>query len=459
MLIILFIHCTLIFFSATTARPASELPPCLSKDSWTNDTSRTFRTRLVPPMIIGSEAKDMFRSSSESITQEQLSDASTDSTISNTPMFNASYPEKELKVVAVKYSQSIKHLEGQDLSPLPNFTALANLLGINNPTATYGADLGYYAPINLGSPPQVILCDVDTGSADLWVPSNCGSCVSRGAQFDATASSTYSDTGRPFDLAYGTGDVEGTIAQETVTLGGLSVRQQYFGAVSSESSDFSDVPFSGIIGMAFSSISATHEATFMERLIKEKQVNVAAFGVHLTRHKPKGSAVCIGCYDPSKYTGAISWNPVTSQTYWSIALNNVLVNGVGTSSRQYTAAIDTGTSLVYLPVDLTDSIYGQIPGAGRAPQLGPGLYTYPCADRPTVSLVFGDQPHEIDLQDFNLGKTSSSGQDCVGGIIATPSNVSPSLAIIGDEFLKSWYSIYDYSQGSRVGFAKSINNH
>ena len=32
------------------------------------------------------------------------------------------------------------------------------------------------------------------------------------------------------------------------------------------------------------------------------------------------------------------------------------------------------------------------------------------------------------------------------------------LAIIGDAFLKSWYSVYDYSNGARVGFAASTNN-
>lgn len=35
---------------------------------------------------------------------------------------------------------------------------------------------------------------------------------------------------------------------EMVTLGPMSVRQQYFGAISKESEQFSDVPFIGIIG-------------------------------------------------------------------------------------------------------------------------------------------------------------------------------------------------------------------
>lgn len=89
--------------------------------------------------------------------------------------------------------------------------------------------------------------------------------------------------------------------------------------------------------MAFSSISTSRKPTFMERLIKERQVNIAVFSVHLTRHKPRQSEVCIGCYDTSKYIGDISWNPVVSQTYWSLLLDNIQVGGVNTSLRTVTA--------------------------------------------------------------------------------------------------------------------------
>ena len=67
---------------------------------------------------------------------------------------------------------------------------------------TFGADLAYYGQISLGSPPQSLLFDVDTGSADLWAPSDCPDCDPGKAQFDPTASSTYFDTGQPFSVAY-----------------------------------------------------------------------------------------------------------------------------------------------------------------------------------------------------------------------------------------------------------------
>lgn len=61
-------------------------------------------------------------------------------------------------------------------------------------------DVLYYGPLQFGTPPQELTVDVDTGSADLWIPSECESCPNK--QFDKHASSTYSDTGKTFAIAY-----------------------------------------------------------------------------------------------------------------------------------------------------------------------------------------------------------------------------------------------------------------
>jgi hypothetical protein len=61
-------------------------------------------------------------------------------------------------------------------------------------------DLLYYGPISLGTPSQVLTVDVDTGSADLWVPSACRSCHSH--QFSPARSSTFQPTSENFSITY-----------------------------------------------------------------------------------------------------------------------------------------------------------------------------------------------------------------------------------------------------------------
>jgi hypothetical protein len=63
-------------------------------------------------------------------------------------------------------------------------------------------DLQYYGPVGFGNEthPQQLSVIIDTGSADLWIPVSCGDCVN--PQYEATASSTYTDTGNPFNVTY-----------------------------------------------------------------------------------------------------------------------------------------------------------------------------------------------------------------------------------------------------------------
>jgi len=76
-----------------------------------------------------------------------------------------------------------------------------------------------------------------------------------------------------------------------------------------------------------------------------------------------------------------------------------------------------------------------------------------------IGFVFGNDTFRVHPADFNLGMSMYNPADCIGGIFAMDADQWPSnLCIIGDEFLKSWYSVYDYSNGGRVGFAPSINN-
>lgn len=171
----------------------------------------------------------------------------------------------------------------------------------------------------------------------------------------------------------GSGSVSGTLAQDRVAIGSLVVDGQYFGAVNEESQDFADSPNDGLIGMAFSSIASSGQPTFFENLISSNKVAAPLFSVHLTRGQSRGSQMCLGCYDPSKATGGVSWVPVTSRTYWAVDMPGVEVNGrYAEAQNDVTAAIDTGTTLIYFPEALAEAFYNLIPGSAPANQYGDG---------------------------------------------------------------------------------------
>jgi len=56
-------------------------------------------------------------------------------------------------------------------------------------------------------------------------------------------------------------------------------------------------------------------------------------------------------------------------------------------------------------------------------------------------------------------------QLCVAGVIGLQNNVNPNLFVLGDVFLKGWYSVFGYGRGwpadktgATVGFAQVVQD-
>ncbi|CAL1706582.1 unnamed protein product [Somion occarium] len=319
-----------------------------------------------------------------------------------------------------------------------------------------GYDMLYYGPLQFGTPGQALTVDVDTGSADLWVPSNCGTCTL--PQYKTKSSSTYKSTGHKFTANYGIGQAGGKIVHDVVSMKTLRVQNQAFGAVNYESDNFYEYPNSGLMGLAFGVISTIGQPTFFENILKSQQLEFALFGIHLTRNQVDGSEVCFGCIDFTKTADRVAWFPLKSKTYWTIAMDGIASDADHFHSAELIAAIDTGTSMVYLPDDVTTNFYAMIPDSRSAEmEYGAGYYVFPCSAKLSISLSFSGQKFEIRTDDFNMGPILNNGEECLGGIVSLGDGFPSNLAIIGDIFLKSWYSVYDYT-GARVGLAPSVNN-
>jgi len=322
----------------------------------------------------------------------------------------------------------------------------------------------YYGSLDVGSPAQTVSIDIDTGSADLWVTARrCYSCSPQKARYDSDESSSANHTYMPFSEHYAQGYVSGELVQDVVAIGPLRVDQQHFGAVTYASDHYYDDPIDGILGLAFSTVGSSGKPTFFENVLKTGQVSNPVFSIHLTRMVEDGSQLCFGCYDSSKTTGSPIWLPVISKTYWTVSMEGISADGqqsilATTGDGVLPAAIDTGTSLIVIPNDMAVAFYATIPHSqDLSNTFAPGYFSYPCNSSLNISLTLGGYTFGMQTIDFNLGQLDESGEDCLGGIVGAPEGLDQNSAIIGDAFLKSWYSSYDYA-GLRVGLAPSINN-
>ncbi|KAG9019062.1 Type I transmembrane sorting receptor [Tulasnella sp. 427] len=318
----------------------------------------------------------------------------------------------------------------------------------------------YYGPLSVGTPAQSTTVDFDTGSSDLWLPlSSCSKCS--GPTFKFPSSSTFKSSSTPFSIQYEDGSsATGKVATDRVTVAGLTVSKQGFGAVTKETGNFLDSPSAGLLGLGFPANAESGATPFFINLAESGSLASNVFSFYMARNGGSGSELCIGCADSAKYTGSVQYYDLDpsatndEQYYWNIASDGFSYNG-GSSTGSFSAVIDSGTTLIYIPTAAAKALFAKIPGAKTAPSsVGTGFYTYPCSSKlGPITLSFNGDSYAVNLADFNLGAVSSGSSTCVAGIVGE--DVGDGMAIIGDEFMKNWYSVFDYDNQA-VGFAKAI---
>ncbi|KAK3764037.1 hypothetical protein RRG08_055190 [Elysia crispata] len=114
-------------------------------------------------------------------------------------------------------------------------------------------DAEYYGPITIGTPGQFFNSTVSKRTL-----------LVRNSKYNNATSSTYKADGKRFVIRCGTGNVEGYLSRDTVTVAGLAVLNQTFGEALQESSDFVNTPADGLLGMGFPEISEDQVKTVFD---------------------------------------------------------------------------------------------------------------------------------------------------------------------------------------------------
>jgi cathepsin D len=93
---------------------------------------------------------------------------------------------------------------------------------------------------------------------DLWLASgNCGAQCNGIATFDVSQSSSFTNQSKSFEIQYGSGAAAGYLGQDVVRMSGFEVSNQVFGVVNQLSKGLLDAPVSGLMGLAWQTISSS----------------------------------------------------------------------------------------------------------------------------------------------------------------------------------------------------------
>jgi len=88
---------------------------------------------------------------------------------------------------------------------------------------------------------------------------------------------------------------------------------------------FRDVPFEGILGLAFPKMSANHVKPFFDTVIDTKALQHNEFAFYFSKDLHGGNALFWGGVDPAFYEGKIEYFPVRDPYYWALDLHSFQV--------------------------------------------------------------------------------------------------------------------------------------
>ncbi|KAM9838004.1 pepsin A-like [Aulostomus maculatus] len=313
---------------------------------------------------------------------------------------------------------------------------------------TNDADLSYYGIISIGTPPQSFKVVFDSGSSNLWVPSvYCSSpACNNHNRFNPRLSSTFKENGSPLRIQYGTGSMTGVLGYDTVTVGGLAVTNQIFGLSQSEATFMQYMVADGILGLAYPNLAASGATPVFDNMMSEGLVSQDLFSVYLSSDSQQGSVVTFGGINPNHYTGPITWIPLSNDMYWQITVDSVTVNGqVVACNGGCQAIVDTGTSLVVGPQSSISVINSWVGASSQN-----GDYVVNCN---TVGQM-PDVTFHINGQQFPLPASAYVSQSPYSGCRTGFGNGGQSLWILGDVFIREYFSIFNRAQ-NMVGLAKA----
>ncbi|MCJ1244538.1 hypothetical protein MMC30_001736 [Trapelia coarctata] len=345
----------------------------------------------------------------------------------------------------------------------------------------------YYVNATVGTPPQEVSLQIDTGSSDVWMfgPRSCNASTSPclGGDFDVSASSTSKVLSEgTFSIRYVTpgSGIVGNYVSDEFSMGGMKIKQLTMAVAT----DAKFVP-TGIMGIGFNvgesivqSQGVDPYPNIIDELVAQKLTNTRAYSLWLNDLGSSSGTILFGGYDTAKFTGdltALQIQPdsqsgnITSMTvaWTSLSLTDPSsgTTTLTTSDFIAPAILDSGTTLTGLPTALYEPLaafagvvddpdYGAVVNCNISNYPGTLNYGFGGPGGPSISVPF----YELAIPATDLNGAPLTFRDgspaCTFGLFPIENGQS---ILFGDTFLRSAYVVYDLDN-LQIAIAPTVFN-
>ncbi|PMB70010.1 hypothetical protein BM221_004658 [Beauveria bassiana] len=345
--------------------------------------------------------------------------------------FKGVNPTDALLRVYARYAKFIPDQVKAIIEAQPALKARYQSLDAEDPSMVFAealpapADSEYVLPVGLGTPPQILPLNLDTGSSDLLLP------------------------GQSWRVKYGDGSAaNGTVYVDRAAIGPLGYDRQAIQVATGISKEIARDGFiSGILGMASSNantVTPTKQLTLLDN-IKDSLAR-PIFTANLKKGLPGNYN--FGYINQSEYTGDIAYTPIDqAQPYWQIKLSGYQLGQDPFQTQEISGIVDTGTTLTMVPKNIVDDYYNKLPGSYFDEKSGNMMF--PC-ELPLPDFVFGiGESYRGRVPGHYINYARHTDKFCYGGL---QSSENIPFAVFGDILLKAQFVVFDRGNMT-VGFA------
>ncbi|KAL7331935.1 hypothetical protein PS15p_204053 [Mucor circinelloides] len=359
----------------------------------------------------------------------------------------------------------------------------------------YNLRTEYMATVHIGTPAQRFNVILDTGSSDLWVPSNtCSKDLCPYNAFDPKKSSTYKDLNQGFDILYGTAYAVGEYGSDSVALSGVTVTRQQFAIVNETKGLYPSTTGSatqpdGILGLGYPGLTTvSNEGSnynpLLFNMVEQKLIPKPVFSFSMGGKMANIGWIgelTLGGANPDRYTGDIEYIPVIPESksdpyeWWqSFGQGFTVVSENGTVAadirleQDRLTVFDTGTTLTYVDMSFAKKIINSITGqTSFSVTPNAGIFVMDCKYKNTAArvqlalshkteYVIDKSPLIIDVPASSLvipldTEDIATAKICGWGIAGTADN---SEFLIGQSLLRNTYLTFDMEK-NQIGFSAS----
>lgn len=338
------------------------------------------------------------------------------------------------------------------LKPAPshlNFCPIAT--GPIVPITSYNSAV-YYGEVGFGTPPQKLKMVFNSVESDIWLPSK--RCKTLGclphAKYDSKASSTYKKDGREYSLNIDDTQVEATISVDSVTIAGLTVKNQAFGEIDQMPLKYANDVQDGVIGFGFDYFTPYKLPTLFDQIFSQKLIDDNSFSFYVNPKRTGESALVLGGIDKKYYTGDMNYHSLVDHRYlWAVELKDVRIGEKSVKPTEDTIGVAmTGFGFTLGSSEIITPITDEIGATGQ-------IDCNKVNDLPNFAVQIGEWSYDVPPQNYILKITSFSQTVCIVGFIGA--ELTPVLGptvILGGNFMSMYYTHFDLG-GMRLGFGKA----